>query len=124
MGNHAVLLVDDDPDILDSLKTVLEMSLEGVDVRTAPSGPLALDALGDGDGVGLIISDFRMPGMDGAEFLSRAHVVAPGARRMLISAFPEALLREQARLDGVERVMPKPMDIDEFIAATRSLLKA
>lgn len=126
VGATSVLLVDDDPDILDSLKTLLEVALDDVDVRTAPSGESALELLqAQREAVRLIISDFRMSGMDGVEFLRHARVYAPRASRVLISAFPEAVLRERVQqLEGIAKILPKPMDVDEFLDVARTLLAA
>jgi response regulator RpfG family c-di-GMP phosphodiesterase len=121
--SKSVLLVDDDPDILDSLKTVLEMELDNVAVHTAPSGKAGLAVLTLEKDVGLIISDYRMPGMDGAEFLERADSIRPGIPRVLISAFPEKVIQDriEERIH-VERILPKPMDMDELVGLTKSLL--
>ena len=118
-----MLLVDDDPDILESLRSVIELAVEGVHVETAASGPAGLAVLRrDPAAVDLIVSDFRMPGMDGAEFLEQARALAPNASRVLISAFPEVQQRMAGR-GGIDRVLAKPMDLDAFIGLTRELLR-
>ena len=118
----SVLLVDDDLDILDSVKTVLELAIEGVEVRTAASGKAGLAMLREAP-VELIISDFRMPEMDGAEFLEQAETVRPGTPRILISAFPEAILKERVESRvRIDHVLPKPMDVDELIGITQGFL--
>ena len=118
-----ILIVDDDPDILDSLKTMLEATLPGVHVITAETGAIALDLLKT-ESVQLIITDFRMPGMNGAQFLSKADIVAPGVPRILISAFPEAILNDQV-VDQlkVECFLPKPLDAKQVIELSRRLLE-
>lgn len=117
-----VLLVDDDPDVLDSLKTALELSLDEIEVHTAASGRAALDFLRERH-VELIITDYRMPGMTGGEFLAAADEVASETPRILISAFPESALREAlAPTTRVDSFLPKPMDVEELIGATRRYL--
>lgn len=119
---HAVLLVDDDPDILDSLKMVLEHAVEDVHVHTAPSGAAALEILRD-TRVQLIITDYQMPGMTGAEFLAQADAIARETPRIMISAFSEATVREDVeKRTRVDLIMGKPMDVDELIGRTRRLL--
>ena len=62
-----VLLVDDEENILRALQRLLMD--EDIEVLTAASGEQGLAVLRDAENVGLIISDQRMPGMNGAEFL-------------------------------------------------------
>ena len=64
-----VLLVDDEENILKALRRLLLD--EDFDIETATSGEVALQKLQTLDNVGLIVSDQRMPGMNGAEFLGR-----------------------------------------------------
>ena len=67
---HAVLIVDDNGDILQVLKLVLES--EGYGVSTAKSGEEAIAAMADGPGSPcVVVLDLMMPGMDGLEFLER-----------------------------------------------------
>ena len=119
---RSVLIEDDEVDIVESLACLLEAGIENVSVHTASSGAAGLEILQRVD-VDLVISDFRMPGMNGAEFLQRAGTLAPRARRMLISAFPESTLREHgADRVQVDMFLHKPMEVDELLAGARRLL--
>ena len=73
---RTILLVDDEPDILLSIKVLLERSPMGLEVVTASSGAEGLEVLRSRE-VDLVISDFKMPGMDGIEFLMQAHQLKP-----------------------------------------------
>ena len=122
-GARRVLLVDDDPDILDSLKMLLEVCMEPrVEVVTAPSGVEGLEVL-RGVPVDLIVSDYRMPGMSGAEFLARARELAPQTPRLMISAYPESTLRDDVARAGVSGFLAKPMETEAFLDATRRCLE-
>jgi CheY-like chemotaxis protein len=78
-----VLCVDDEPNILEGLAVNLGRSYH---VMTAPSAQRALDLLrGAGEPIAIIISDMRMPVMDGTAFLSRARAIAPDAVRILLT---------------------------------------
>jgi DNA-binding NtrC family response regulator len=108
---QTVLIVDDEPDISGSLKTLIEGAID-VEVVCAGSGEAALRIL-DTSPVDLIISDFKMPGMDGLEFLHRAQQSTPRTPRMLMTAFPDLDLALRAiNEEAVRNVLVKPFDID------------
>jgi CheY-like chemotaxis protein len=104
-----VLLVDDEADICESLKDYLEKMLPGVRVLTATSGAEALRLL-QGQSVDLIITDYRMPGMDGLTFLDEASKVAPKVPRMMITAYPDLELALKAVNEhNVQKFVTKPV---------------
>jgi response regulator RpfG family c-di-GMP phosphodiesterase len=84
-----VLCVDDEKAVLDGLSLHLRRRFQ---VLTAPSGAEALTVLGREPLVAVVISDMRMPGMDGATFLARAREAAPDTVRLLLTG--------QAHLDS------------------------
>jgi len=77
-----VLFVDDERQVLEALS---QLHGRRYDVLTAPSGEVALDLLGKTGDVAVIVSDMRMPQMNGATFLSRARTLAPDASRILLT---------------------------------------
>jgi diguanylate cyclase (GGDEF)-like protein len=79
---HKVLCVDDEPHVLEGLSLQLGRRYE---VLTAASGAQALELLSRHESVATIISDMRMPRMDGAAFLARARLLAPHAARILLT---------------------------------------
>src|SRR5580658_7405704 len=79
---HKVLCVDDEPQVLEGLSLQLGRRYE---VLTANSGAQGLELLGKHESIATIISDMRMPRMDGATFLSRARAIAPRAARILLT---------------------------------------
>lgn len=84
-----ILCVDDEPQVLAGLETILGRKY---DVRTATSGLLGLQALTDEGPFTVVVSDYRMPGMDGAEFLAEVRKATPDTLRILLTG--------QASLDG------------------------
>jgi len=118
-----VLVVDDEVDIGDSLRDLLEAELE-IDVVVATSGPDALTLL-EKEAVDLIITDYRMPGMTGLEFLAAAQKIAPGSARMLITAYPDLDIALKAiNLEGVHNFLVKPFDPDVVVENVFSILRA
>jgi diguanylate cyclase (GGDEF)-like protein len=79
---HKILCVDDEAQVLEGLSLQLGRHYE---VHTALSGAEALEILQREDRFAVLISDMRMPRMDGATFLARARAVAPNAARILLT---------------------------------------
>lgn len=116
-----VLLVDDELSMLLTLAANLE--LEGLEVETATSGALAL-ALAREKTFDLVLSDVRMPQMNGVELFREIHKLHPCMPVILMTAFAMESLIEQAIHEGAFAVLPKPFDIDQVLkmllhAATR-----
>jgi thioredoxin reductase (NADPH) len=94
MAKPVILAVDDDPDVLGAIARDLRQHY-GKDYRIvrAESGALALEALKElakrDEPVALLLSDQRMPHMDGVGFLSAARATAPDAKRALLTAYAD-----------------------------------
>ncbi len=119
-----VLVIDDEEDILDSLKALLESSVPGLSCKTAGSAADALKVLELG-GIDLILCDYRMPGMDGLKFLEIARAKAPNVPRILMTAFPHLELAIEAINEArVEIFLTKPMDPDKLIGVVQDTLRS
>ena len=81
--HRSLLLVDDDPRVLDSLKRTLRN--EGYRIYTAENGRDGLDILKNND-VGVVLSDLMMPEMDGITFLEEVSHLKPDAVRLMLTA--------------------------------------
>ena len=116
-----VLIVDDDRNLLDGLRRQLHGMF---DVATALGGHEGLDVLrapGHGDGFAVVLSDYKMPQMDGASFLAAVRDVAPDATRMLLTG--QADLNGVASVvnqGGVFRFLMKPVSRDVLTEALRA----
>ena len=101
-----VLFVDDEPNILDSIRRQLRKSY---DIVTATSGIEALALLKATGPVALVISDMRMPGMNGAELLTTIRDDYPETVRMILSGQADLESTIAAINDGhVFRFLTKP----------------
>lgn len=89
-----ILLVDDEPNILDGYKRSLRKYFE---VDTAQSGQQALLAIQSNVSYAVIVSDMRMPGMDGVEFLARAKQICPDSVRIMLTGNAD----QQTAIDAV-----------------------
>lgn len=119
-----VLVVDDEQDILDSLKTLLESALPGLECLIAPSGAEGLRILAKG-GVDMVISDYKMPEMNGLRFLEQARAMAPHVPRLLMTAFPHLEVAIEAINEArVEVFLTKPLDPDKLLKVVAEKLNA
>lgn len=118
----AILVVDDEPDLLESLKELLEDCIPELTVHTASSGREGLEVL-EREDVDLVVSDFRMPEMDGITFLRTARERHPRVARILLTAYPDKNLARQATEEAmVETFMTKPPRMDELLTAVNAAL--
>lgn len=118
-----LLVVDDEEDIRESLKALFETCLDDVEVRVAPGGAVALDILAK-EPIDLIITDYKMPGMNGLEFLARAQKQGPSIPRILVTAFPDLEIAIRAINEAnIENFFTKPFDADQVLEVVRSILR-
>jgi len=115
-----LLLVDDEDNILSSLRRVLRN--EPYRLLTAGSGEAALDLL-EQQPVDLVISDARMPGMDGATLLAVVQQRWPQCLRMLLTGYADITTTIKAINEGqIYRYISKPWDDDELRLIIRQAL--
>src|SRR5580698_10294919 len=81
-----ILLVDDEPAVLAGYERSLRREFE---VDTANGGELGLKAMRERGPYATVISDMRMPGMSGAQFLAQARQLAPDSTRMLLTGYTD-----------------------------------
>ena len=105
-----LLVVEDDPDILEAMSEMLE--LEGYLVLRARDGHEALKQL-ESHRPRLILLDLMMPGMDGLTLAARLHERSNTIPIVMISADGHL---KRALPPGVSRSLPKPFDIDELLS--------
>ena len=109
MKRHRILIVDDEKDILDSLRLAFE---EDYEVVTASSGEQGLEIL-QGLSVSVMIVDQRMPGMDGVTFLDQAMQLAPKAVRIILTGYTDMDALIAAVNSGqIYRYIHKPWEPD------------
>ena len=116
-----VLVVDDEAGILSALKRLFRPV--GYKVLTAESGAAALEILA-AEHVDLIISDMRMPGMTGAQFLAQAKASYPDIVRILLTGYSEvgstiAAINE----GGIYHYLPKPWDEHDLLLTVKRALE-
>lgn len=119
--SRTLLLVDDEPSILSSLKRLFRR--EGYFLLTAESGEEGLELLASNP-VGVVISDARMPAMSGAEFLGKVRELYPDTIRMILSGYTELSAVTSAVNRGeLFGFFTKPWNDDELLEAVRDAFR-
>ena len=116
MTGTFVLIVDDDPDVLPTLKFILTSQMKGVTVHFADSGRAALDLIAAMD-YDAVVSDIVMSEMDGLALLEKIRTIRPGTPVLLITGYEERELILQALRGGAYDFLEKPIDHGYFLAA-------
>ena len=118
-----VLIVDDDPALLQALPQALRLRMGGVTVDTAKSAAAALDeiALQDYDA---IVTDIKMPGMDGLALLAEIRTRRPDTPILMITGHGEYELSVRALRSGAYDFIQKPIDRDHFVASLDGAIRA
>ncbi|MDP2271990.1 MAG: response regulator [Archangium sp.] len=113
-----LLLVDDEENILRSLRRVLRRG--EWEIETAPDAETALK-LFDRFKPGVVISDFRMPGMNGVDFLARVKDLMPHAQRIMLTGQADQLAIEEAiNRSEVFRFISKPWNDAQLLLTVKS----
>lgn len=110
-----LLLVDDEPNILSSYSRIL---CKDWDVTTAGDGNAGLRAVEAGPEFAVVVSDFRMPGMDGAAFLAQVREIAPETTRIMLTGELDFKVAVQGVNEGnIFRFLAKPCPSNQLQTA-------
>lgn len=110
--NYNLLFVDDEPEMLNSYQRSFRKLY---DISVAPNGEEAINILKSGKTVHVILSDFKMPKMNGVEFLSKAKEIQPNAVRILITGFADLQTSITAVNEGnIFRFLTKPISVENL----------
>ena len=116
LARRRVLVVDDDPDVLEAAGLALERLGQQVDL--ARSGVVAVARVRAGERYDLILCDLGMPELDGWQVAREIDELTPGTRLYLVSGCAREVAPEQAAQAGVSGMLAKPLSLD----ALRSLV--
>src|SRR5690348_11861695 len=114
-----VLMVDDDPHVLRSLRAALES--HGYRVRSATTGPIALEACA-AQRPDVVLLDLALPGMDGVEVCRRLRDWSK-VPILVLSARVHELQKVQALDAGADDYVTKPFGTEELLARIRAALR-
>ena len=121
MSQPRILIVDDDAALLQALPTALEIRMPDTVVDTCDSALVALEKIAQID-YDAIVSDIKMPEMDGLTLLGKIHAMCPDIPTLLITGHGEHDLAIQALRGAAYDFIQKPIDRDYFVASlTRAI---
>lgn len=110
-----ILFVDDEEGVLDGYKRMLHGEFDVDTAVGAERGLAAIQLLGP---YAIVISDMRMPGMNGAEFLAQVRQTAPNTVRMLLTGYQDLSRAIEAVNDGqIFRYLTKPCEKGDMVHA-------
>ena len=121
---HRILLLDDDPDLLDMYREVLGQLPSRPEIRTASSGARAMAML-EAEPFRLLICDLKMPKMDGLQVLSIVRRKYPELRTVVLTSVVDEQFRSRVYALGVDLFWQKPasgQEIKMFLDCLESLL--
>ncbi len=113
-----ILFVDDEANLLDGLRRMLRKKKDEWDMTFAESGKEALELINK-ERYDIIVSDYKMPEMDGLELLARVKDIAPETKRIILSGQSETEIFNKAK-EVAHTYIPKPCDSEELISAIRA----
>ena len=116
MDQAHILIVDDDTALLQALPQALYLRMDDIKVDTCDSAQEAIERIGEHE-YDAIVSDIKMPGMDGLALLAKIQELSPDTPTLLITGHGEHDLAVQALRGGAYDFIQKPIDRDYLIAA-------
>ncbi len=115
-----VLIVEDSQSLREVLKTVLER--EGYEVEARPAAEDALSSVSD-QHFSLILSDFKLPGMNGIEFMREARGKSPTVPFVVMTAFGSIDIAVEAMKHGANDFLSKPFEPDQLCSVVKDMVE-
>jgi len=121
--NPAIILVEDEPDILIILYRLMRDLTGGYDIITVHSGADALAQIALRR-VPLVITDYNMPGMNGLQLAAAIKETSPDTCVVMITAYATPELEKRAREQRIDYYLAKPFPLDRLEHIVREVLRA
>src|SRR5947209_5718034 len=122
MDKPRILIVDDDLALLQALPQALYLRIDGIKVDTSDEARSAIERIGERE-YDAIVSDIKMPGMDGLALLAKVQELRPDTPTLLITGHGERDLAVQALRGGAYDFIQKPIDRDYLVAALQRAIQ-
>src|SRR5438132_742415 len=122
MSGERILIVDDDPALLEALPAGLKLRMEDLEIDTADTAAVALERIEAVD-YDAIVTDIKMPGKDGLALLAEIKALRPNTPTLLITGHGEHDLAIRALRGGAYDYIAKPIERDYFVASLARALQ-
>ncbi len=122
MSATRILIVDDDAALLEALPRALKLRLNGIQIDTSETAADALERIEAMD-YDAVVTDIKMPGMDGLALLGEIRRLRPRTPTLLITGHGEHDLAVQALRGGAYDFVQKPIDRDYFVASLERAIR-
>ena len=119
-GEHRILLVDDDPDVLDILGDFI--AVFGFEYETAEDGLEAIEKMKHG-AFNIVLTDMMMPNMDGMELLRHIHNNYPETKVMVVTGYDRTFTYTDVINAGASDFISKPFNPDELEAKINRIIR-
>jgi len=116
---YRLILVDDEPEIRDGLLEIIDWPAEGFEVVGVAENGLEALQIAENTAPDLVVTDIRMPFLDGLEMARRMRAFLPTVQFIVLSGFDEFEYARQAVQIQIEDYILKPISSEEFIAVLR-----
>ncbi len=116
---YRLMLVDDEPEIRDGLVEIIDWHAEGFEVAGVAENGLEALLLAETLSPDLVVTDIRMPFLDGLEMARRMRAALPTVRFIVLSGFDEFEYARQAVQIQIDDYILKPISSEEFVAVLR-----
>jgi DNA-binding NtrC family response regulator len=113
---NKVLIVDDEIRFLESIVAGLESYNDRFNVLTAVNGRSALEII-EKEKIDLLVSDLRMPEMDGFTLLAHVAATYPFIPTIVMTAFSTPEIEEKVNITGTTKLLEKPVEFDRLAEA-------
>jgi DNA-binding NtrC family response regulator len=116
-----ILVIDDEPDIVEL--TRLNLESEGFDVATAETGTEALKSIKEGEQYEILLTDLRLPDIDGIELVQRLKEIAPDSEIIVVTGYGSTEKAIEATKAGAFYFLEKPVEFDELLILIEKALE-
>lgn len=118
-----ILCVDDEKNVLKALRRLF-MDEDNYEILVAESGEHGLAMLAEEEGIRMVISDYRMPEMNGVEFLRQVYEKDPDTIRIVLSGYADTASVVEAINQGqIYKFIPKPWNDEELLSTVSAALQ-
>ncbi len=118
---NIILIVEDEPDILYILRSLIRELTAGYEIIAVSSGAAALEQLAQRS-VALLVTDYHMPEMTGLELAEQVRDGWPTIPVIMVTAYSTARIEKQATAAGVREFLAKPFALEHLKAALARML--